>query len=76
MAGFDPQQATLLELTQLMGRADVGSATHTMCAAELARRQLISNSRFTLASVIIAAVAALFSAISALATAYSVWPKK
>ena len=76
MTAFNFQEADLTELTQLRGRSDVGSPTHTMCVAELERRQFISTSKFTIASVSIAACAAVFSAISAGAAAYSVWPKK
>jgi hypothetical protein len=85
MPPFDPKTASLDELAQWTGQSQPGSDVHTRGSAELTRRQLHSemeatgaakrNANYMLASVMIAAIAAIASAVSALATVHPAWFK-
>jgi hypothetical protein len=77
---FDPMTASLDDLAKWTGGCQPGSPSHSAGMAELTRRQLMAsieatraakrNANYMLASVLVAGVAALASAI---ATANSVW---
>jgi septal ring factor EnvC (AmiA/AmiB activator) len=87
-----PEEMTLEELAQEMRkrvdsldhltakaemlRRQVVSSMEATSAQKAAADAATNNAHYMLWSVIVAALAAVASAISAVATAYSVWPKK
>jgi hypothetical protein len=71
-AGSIAHGSGMAELNRRQYIATLEATGVQKAAADVARR----NATYMLWSVIVAAIAAVFSAISALATAYSVWPKK
>jgi septal ring factor EnvC (AmiA/AmiB activator) len=87
-----PEEMTLEELAQEMRkrtdsldhltakaemtRRQVVSSIEATSAQKAAADAATINAQYMLWSVIVAAIAAVASALSAVATAYSVWPKK